>query len=374
MNLFSAFYAAMLSLAFLGGPACTAEPTTSPAAPPDPVIFSFAVTGDSRQDAKATGLTSQEKIWMQHTKPLARILREVQGQHPAALFFTGDMIMGYTTNRVAAERQYAYWRGMMSALLENGIYVVPVAGNHEMQVKTPNPDGGKPLKISSRTSENLWREFMGDLILDTNQWNRDAQAPVENWDLRNAPVVGGPDHIRSDQRQLSFSFDCRKIHFAVINTSAYQNDASAPVHWLAEDLARAKARGDRNFFVFGHEMAFTYQFGKTPETEGLDRHPGNARAFWQLIADYDATYFSGHEHLYHAMQPLHAGAHQPWQIICGAAGAPFDAAPGASRNPDDRLYAYALVQVHQSGRAELNAYGFDEHYGPTKLIEKIQIQ
>lgn len=346
----------------------------SPKSSHDPVIFTFAVTGDSRENPKAKDLSPQDKIWMQHTRSLARILREIEAQKPAAIFFTGDMIMGYTTNFVATKQQYAYWRGMMSAPLQDGIYVLPVAGNHEMQVKLPNPNGGKPLKVSSRACENLWRQYMGDLILDTNQWDQDVGSPVSNWDIHNTPVIGGPDHIESDQQQLSFSFDCRKMHFAVINTSAYDDDAHAPVHWLADDLARAKARGDRNFFVFGHEMAFTYHFGKTHKADGLDRHPKSAKAFWKLIQDYDATYFCGHEHLYHAMQPLHAGKHQPWQIICGAAGAPFDAKPGESQNPNDRLYAYALVQVHQSGRVEMSAYGFDEHFGLTKLIEKIEIQ
>lgn len=358
----------LLTWPLLGGEATTQN------AQPDNVIFTFAVTGDSRADAGATNLSPQDEIWMQHTKPLARILREVQAQKPNALFFTGDMIMGYSTNFIATEQQYAYWRGMMSAPLENGIYVLPVAGNHEMQVKLPNPTGGKPRKVSERECENLWRQYMGDLILDTNRWYQNVGAPVENWDINNAPAVGGPDRIQSDQRQLSFSFDCRKIHFAVINTSAYANDARPPVHWLADDLARAKVRGNRHFFVFGHEMAFTYHFDGQDKPDGLDRHPDTNDAFWKLIQSYDATYFCAHEHLYHAMQPPGPAGHLSWQIICGAAGAPFDAKPGQSKNPDDRDYGWVLVQVHQSGRVSLKACGFDEHYGQTKLLQSIELQ
>ncbi|MGH7952423.1 MAG: metallophosphoesterase family protein [Limisphaerales bacterium] len=342
--------------------------------PDDPVIFTFAVTGDSRQDAKATNLSPQAKIWMQDTKSLARILREVQEQKPNALLFTGDMIMGYSTNFAATKRQYAYWRGMMSAPLENGIYVLPIAGNHEMQIEVPNPAGGKPLKISRRECENLWREYMGDLILDTNLWNRLAGGPVENWDVNNTPPIGGADNIQSDQRQLSFSFDFRKMHFAIINTSAYEDNARAPVHWLADDFAKAKSRGDRNIFIFGHEMAFTYQFGGKNKAEGLDVYPDAAKEFWKLIQAYHATYFCAHEHLYHAMQPRNSGEHSSWQIICGAAGAPFDAKPGESSNPDDRKFAWVLVQVHRSGRVNMNAYGFDENFGPTKLIASIELR
>ena len=341
--------------------------------PDDPVIFSFAVTGDSRQNPEVPELSPQDKIWMQDTGPLCRIVREVQAQRPQALFFTGDMILGYTTNFVWTDRQYAYWRGLMSSLLQAGIYVVPVAGNHEVQIKLPNPDGGKPLKISEPRCENLWRENMGDLILDTNLWNRLTGTKVEDWDINNTPPVGGADKIQSDQRQLTFSFDIERMHFVAINTSAYKNDARAPVHWLAEDFSKAKARGDRDFFVFGHEMAFTYRFNDQVEAAGLDRHPKNDEKFWKLIEQYHATYFCGHEHLYHAMQPQKPTAEGAWQIICGAAGAPFDAKPGESQNPDDRDYAWANVQVHASGRVQMNAYGFDEHFGPTHLLQTLEL-
>ncbi|HTX20423.1 MAG TPA: metallophosphoesterase [Candidatus Aquilonibacter sp.] len=337
----------------------------------DPVIFTFAVTGDSRQDPKVAGLSPQEKIWMEDTKPLSRIVREIQARKPRVLFFTGDMIMGYSTNYDVTERQYAYWRGLMSALPETGIYLVPIAGNHEMQVELPNPSGGKPLKVCERECETLWRENMGDLILDTNLWNRLVGQPVTAWDINNTPPIGGADGIQSDQRQLSFSFDVGKMHFAVINTSAYDDDARAPVHWLAADLARAKARGDQNFFVFGHEMAFTYRFNSDIKADGLDQYPDSDESFWEVIQDYDATYFCGHEHLYHAMQPGGSGS---WQIICGAAGAPFDAKPGESKNPDDRDFGWLLVKVHASGRVQMDAYGFDEHFGPTKLFQSIELQ
>lgn len=355
------------------GIACFLVPMRARAKSTDPVVFTFAVTGDSRQNPHAKGLTPQQRIWMQDTKPFARILRQIQAKKPKVLFFTGDMIMGFTTNFAWTDRQYAYWRGMVSALLQNGIYVLPVAGNHEMQVKLPNPHGGKPLKVSERACENLWRQNMGDLILNTNLWNRLTGTQVKDWNVNNTPPIGGPDGIESDQRQLTFSFDVGKMHFAIINTSAYKDDARAPVHWLAADLAKAKARGDRNFFVFGHEMAFTYRFNKRVKAGGLDRHPKTDAAFWNLIQDYHATYFCAHEHLYHAMQPRATGPQGSWQIICGAAGAPFDAKPGESQNPQDRDYAWVLVKVHASGRVQMYAYGFNAHFGPTHLLQSIEL-
>jgi hypothetical protein len=242
-----------------------------------------------------------------------------------------------------------------------------------MQVKLPNPNGGKPLKFTERKCEDLWRENMGDLILDTNLWDRLTGMPAVNWNVNNTPTIGSPDGIQSEQQQLSFSFDVGKMHFAIINTSAYKDDARAPVYWLQEDLSRAKARGDRNFFVFGHKMASTYHFDDKVKASGLDQYPNNANAFWKLIQEYDATYFCAHEHLYHAMQPGGSGAGRSWQIICGGAGAPFDAKPGESSNPDDRDFAWVLVKVHAHGRVEMDAYGFDEHFGPTHLLQTIEL-
>jgi hypothetical protein len=341
----------------------------------DPVIFTFCTTGDSRGEATGPEVTTQDKIWLQHTKPLARIIREILPQKPNALFFNGDTILGQTTNAAVLDREYAYWRGMISALLESGAYVVPIAGNHEMQLVLKEKDGtNKAVKAAVPACEDAWRANMGDLVLDTNLWRQLTGFEVEAWDPAFAPVVGGPDHIVTDQRQLSFSFDCRKIHFAAINTDAVGNDSHAPVAWLAEDLVRAKKRGARHFFIFGHKMAFTYNYSEKTKTGGLDAFPENCDAFWKLAQDYDATYFTSHEHIYHSMQPRNSGAHHPWQIIAGSAGAPFDAKPGDSKNPNDRKYAWTLVKVHASGRVHLDAFGFDEHYGPTELLESIELE
>ena len=46
----------------------------------------------------------------------------------------------------------------------------------------------------------------------------------------------------------------------------------------------------------------------------------------------------------------------------------------ATLNPDtDRDYAWATVKVYRSGKVKVTAYGFDEHYGPTHVIQKVII-
>jgi len=344
--------------------------------PRDPVVFSFCTVGDSRADADDPALPAQDKIWLQNTKVLSRLILEIEAQKPNALFFNGDMIRGYSTNAHILNREYAYWRGMMSALLETCTYLVPVPGNHEVQIKLPTDPADPPIRVAQREGEEAWRDNMGELILDTNLWTRLVGHPPAAWDTNQAPPVGGPDAIRSDQRQLSYSFDYQQMHFAFINTDPYGNDSHAPVHWLDRDLAQAEARGNRHFFVFGHKMAFTYNYKPEMKAKGLDAFPEDARAFWSVIQNYHATYFCGHEHIYHAMQPQPAasGQRQSWQIIVGSGGSPFEALPGESQNPNDRMYVWAAVQVHRSGRIHMDACGFDEHFGPTHLIESIELE
>jgi hypothetical protein len=357
-------------------PSLAAEPEGISNAAPDPVVFTFVTVGDSRSDRKLPGINAHDAIWQQSTKALSRIIREAQAQKPNAFFFNGDMIMGYTTSEPELDRQYAYWRGMVACLFETGTYVVPVPGNHEMQIKIP-VKGGKPTddpaKVAQKECEDAWRANMGDLILDTNLWAQLTGAPVEAWNPANAPAIGGEDGIKTDQRGLTFSFDSKQIHFVVINTDAVGNDSHAPVHWLAEDFAGANQRGCRAICVFGHKMDQTYHFNPKFPAKGLDLFPENAAAFWKLIGDYHATYFCGHEHIYHAMQPEKNAGNESWQVIVGSGGSPFEAEPGASGNPNDRKYAWAFVKVFASGRMQMEVRAFDENYGPTETLETLEL-
>jgi hypothetical protein len=339
-------------------PAATSSAATQDSA--DPVILSFATVGDSREEDGAAYLNAQDKIWLQNTAVLARMTKEIQAEKNKLLFFNGDMIMGYKTEVNSLNRQYAYWRGMMAQLMENGVYVVPVPGNHEIQEKT-----AAGAKLARESNEQTWRDNMGDLIIDTNRWKNILGADIAAWDVTNAPPLKGADGMATDQRQLSYSFDFQGIHFVVISTDAVANDSKAPVAWLASDLAAAKARGVTRNFVFGHKMAFTYKYTSTVKAGGLDTNPDNQKAFWDLIEGYNATYFCGHEHIFNAMQPRG----KAWQVIVGSGGSPFDAKPGDSTNPDDYTYAWANVKVYRSGKVHVDVFGFDSSMGPTRLVK-----
>lgn len=336
------------------------------AAKPDPVQMSFATVGDSRVDA-ATAATAQDKVYLQNTKALTRILREIQAARPNALFFNGDMIMGYTADKTMIAREYAYWRGMTAGLMENGTYVVPVSGNHEIQFKGKDA-AGMTTKIATEENENLWRESMGDLILDTARWRAVSGIDATAYDVNNTPPVGGPDGNQTSQAQLTYSFDAGGNHFAVISTDLVGNDGHGPWHWLAEDLKQAKARGARRFFVFGHKPAYTYYYKVSVNADGMDMYPDNASAFWSVIEQYGATYFCGHQHIFNVQQPGLANGGKAWQVMVGSGGSPFTAKPGESSHPQDRMYAWAQVHVHASGKVRIEVYGFSDLFGKTRRL------
>lgn len=411
----------------------------------DTVVLTFATVGDSRQDNVSPDptqlpLTGQDQMWMQNTKAFSRILREISAKKANLFFFNGDMVLGYgnanpstavtdvpsvvNSDLVRFYTEYAYWRGMVATLMENGTYVVPVPGNHETQCRTATTaasvnsttgayvpqvicgtastgSGGTLVdslgsvnggKNALAQNENAFRANMGDLILD--QTRLPAMLPngltLANVDLADHsaldyPFVAGNAHVTAaaPQNQLSYSFDIGTSHFAVINNDVSGgNDNTAPVNWLQQDFAAAQQRGQTNFFVFGHKPAYTYNYaGNNGKAAGLDANAyttSNRDAFWAVIQAYGATYFCGHEHTFNMSQPLPAPSGSPvpasWQVLVGSGGSPFDPKVTTSGlAPTDRDYVYAIVNVYQSGNVVVSVYGFTAAYGPTKLIGQVSI-
>ena len=369
-----------------------------------PVVLTFSTVGDSRQDPitfdKASvgyTLSGQDAVWLQNTKAFVRILRSVQSQKASLLFFNGDMVhgygwagFGYTSNTAGSAitgptppatvadivnsdlvkfyQQYGFWRGMVAPAMETGTYVFPVPGNHETQCKAC----GKVAKVEN---ENAWAANMGDLVIDTARFTGIVGSAPQNVSL--GPAAGASaDGLTTDQSRLSYSFDAKGMHFAVINTDPVGKDAHAPTQWIAADLAAARSRGEKKMFVFGHKPAYTYAYlatGATPAS-GLDAAPGTTAerdAFWDVIEAYGATYFCGHEHIYNISQPRGAA----YQVLVGSGGSPFEAkSTDVTKNPaTDRDYAWATVRVHQDGGVDILGYGFDASFGPTQLLQQIYL-
>ena len=62
-----------------------------------------------------------------------------------------------------------------------------------------------------------------------------------------------------------------------------------------------------------------------------------------------------------------------WQVLVGSGGSPFDQSKALSPGEPvtDRYYAWANVKVYQSGKVEIDGYGFSDGYGPTKLLNQV---
>jgi hypothetical protein len=404
---------------------------TGIAAAADPVIFSFATVGDSRQDPTSPDATTllavnpltlaggpslsgtllpQDAQWLQNTKPIARILRTIQSEKPNLLFFNGDMIYGYGRPAVPTQwgtsaptlaqvvgsdlvfeyTQYAFWRGLVAPLFETGTYVVPVPGNHETQCNSKDTTSTSSIGCASgkhayAENENAFRANMGDLVTDlvTNLRFQTvsgfAAASVAGLTLASPAPASSPFNgpITGSQTDLSYSFDITTsagiLHFAIINTDPSGADGIAPADWLANDLGQAKSRGAVKFFVFGHKPAFTYQYNSAVAAGGLDVNVSYRNQFWKVITQYGATYFCGHEHIPHVdthADPTGTYTGTPYQVIVGSGGSPFDDTLGGSgasstepvpfENTWDRYYAWALVQIHQSGAVSLSVQGFGD--------------
>ena len=445
----------------------------------DPVVFSFASVGDSRQDPKKADPTTfiantspgtqggspnfsgtvlpQDQLYLQNSAAWSVIQQGIVSQGAQLLFFNGDMIYGYGRPILPKEwtgapvtwktpitsslnetvypdaffeyLQYAYWRGTVSTMFGDGTYVLPVPGNHETQCSsTASPYSSTSANPNCSTSinggkqayaenENAFRANMGDLIQDlvsnlrfsnvsgvfatnvTGLTAASSPGPANTVCTTpgatsstctysaGTPANNGP--ITGTQQDLDYSFDIAPagtgllLHFAVINTDPSGADATAPSDWLAGDFAAAAARAQAagltaRYFTFGHKAAFTYNYLPNLSPGGLDANgstsPNYRNLFWHVIAQYNATYFCGHEHVPNVQRfpDQIAGStitNTPYQVIVGSGGSPFDdTMTGSSPNftepseaaATDRYYAWALVQVHQSGAVTLNLSGFPD--------------
>ncbi|MCZ8513611.1 stalk domain-containing protein [Paenibacillus filicis] len=337
----------------------------------DKLLFSFSTVGDSRTEPNTWDVSAQDNKWLVNSKVMTRMANEMRGQQSKMLFFNGDMIMGYTPNSDVnvLNRQYAFWRGLASTIFENGMYVFPVAGNHEVQDRYTD-EKGKTVKKATKANEDTWRDNMEDVIIDEKRFAEILGEQVTGWDPSNTPKIG-MDNITTDQKQLSYSFDYKGSHFAIINTDPAGNDSHAPTAWLNSDLDKAKARGMKHSFVFGHKMAYYYQFDPAnPKSDGLEVDKAAADAFWKVIQDHNATYFSGHEHIFNISQPNGGKA---YQVLVGSGGSPFEATKPTG-NPTDRMYAWVTVKVYESGKVHIDAYGFDAFFGPTQNIKSWDLE
>jgi Calcineurin-like phosphoesterase len=326
--------------------------------------FSFAFTCDGRTGALGGGDTAVEGVNVKSAQVLAA---GIHNKKPEFLIFTGDLISGYTSSEADYRAQLQAWKRVYGGL---GHYI-PVytgMGNHESLLDA-FADGSRFDKQGDKSAEAVFAtEFVNP---------------------QNAPPPEAPG--LPTYKEAVYSFDYGNSHFCQLNSDYWHSNKSdtaggnpfgrllpGQIRWLEADLQAAKARGQKHLFVFVHEPAFPC--GGHPQDSlwegGKARGVAIRDRFWQIVSDAGVVaVFSGHEHNYSRTSidrttPVHLDRSpnpkfksRVWQIIQGAAGAPFY--PQEPTVPWSKsvkkfiapTWAYTLISV-QGDRVNLDTYSY----------------
>ena len=333
-------------------------------APKNDANFSFAFTCDGRTGALGGGDTAVEGI---NLKSAQAIAAGIHHKKPEFLVFTGDLISGYTSSEADYRAQLQAWKRAYGGL---GHYIPLYTGmgNHESLLDM-FADGSRFDKQGDKSAEAV---FATEFVNPTNS------PPPE------AP--GLPTY-----QEAVYSFDYGKSHFCQLNSDYWHSNRSdtaggnpfgrllpGQIKWLAADLTAAKARGQKHLFVFVHEPAFPAGGHVQDSLWGGGKEPGVTirDQFWQIISDAGVVaVFSGHEHNYSrtsidSKTPIHLDRSsnpkfksRVWQIIQGAAGAPFypqqKEVPwiGSVKKFVAPTWAYTIISV-RGDKVKLDTYSY----------------
>lgn len=323
--------------------------------------FSFAFFGCNRIDAKdyeahkldIPSSANPVQLKQNFDDILALELR------PQFVFALGDLVNNYgDDNGELLDKQLEAW----SKLLPDGITVVPVSGNHEMNRKHADA------KLANPATTGVW-----------NHWLiRHNYYPINP----NGPKAG-TENIADDQSRLSYSFTTEGQHFVVLNTDTRVTDkgvdgeskiAKIPVKWLENDLKSAeKDAFVQNIFVLGHRNLIDGRLAKGDAP--VDAEDAKAAlAIFKSSAKFRA-YLCAHVHANEATQlPDSFG----YQIIVGNGGSKLE----KGWHPlGGEYFGFGVIQCLPDGAVQFLNYkrpvptNYMEGPGvPAKLGEVLRIQ
>ncbi len=252
----------------------------------------FVAVGDSRGSSTGSG----------HNKLiLAEIVAAAICARAELVLFVGDLIYG-TGVADEIESDLSAWRETVGPLLDAGIEVYPVRGNHEIG------------------SIDSWRNIFGGDLPDS-----------------------GPD----GERHLTYAVNHENALF--LGLDLYVTPHRVNQEWIDEQLEGTSAQ---HVFAFAHEPAFS-----AGHADCLDDYPGNRDAFWRSLKGAGArVFFAGHDHFYaHARIGEGDAETDLHQYIVGTGGAPLVAVDDSydGDNGDatpilihsESAYGFLLVEV-----------------------------
>ncbi len=279
--------------------------------------FTFLVYGDSRSGSDCSG----------NQVHLSLVQRMANETDAAFVVHLGDMVTGYsnTTNWVqgGACTQAASTGSLktqLSPLTSKSpapglpTFVFPVVGNHDDSWG----EHWYPDSYGQGFCDVFPKTLMQQLIPNHTQ-----QPYFEDKTGRNFAILSDSafyDSMCSTTQAgvyptfMYYSFDYQHAHFSVLHVNTDYLDLEEcggcagnqsnyedyyyihQLHWLRADLDAAKARGQKEFFVFLHAPLLTTS----------DGHDANASAptLRKLFTQYGVTaVFSGHDHVYERSHP-----------------------------------------------------------------------
>lgn len=308
----------------------------------DPVTFSFVFFGCNRVDK--SDWHRKENPSSANLPQLRRTFKDIENikPMPKILFAVGDLVLGYKDDGGAEVRSQldAWIAEYRTSSLRGKIALVPMSGNHEVNVKV-----GDDRKESLATTA-IWNDWIKtNHLMPTNP---------------NGPKAGGPDNLADDQSTLNFSFDAGGMHFVCLNTDTRVSSGIigyVPANWANEDIKKASLAG-KPTFVLGHRNIVA------PETSKGDA-PIEPESGSLLIKGMESGlnvigYLCAHVHAWDVTKvskkfPL------PFQIVAGNGGSPLE----KDWNPSGgTTYGFALIEAHKSGLVTLTPY-----FRPAKDVE-----
>ena len=302
-----------------------------------------AFLGDSR-GAAAGALQAVEGT---NRKMIRRLLVQAERADVDLICFGGDLIDGYTDKPEHYAGQLAAWKKAAECIGPR-VPIYEGMGNHEMLADDFSaPDRGLTSAFRDRAgAESSETLFAAAFVSPEN-----GPAPP--------PGEGAQPFIEN-----VYSFDAGPVHVVALNNTydvsshpdrfgGYREGwlPDEQLAWLDDDLAAARAAGQKEIFVYAHEPAFPcgghsgdgmYWGGRRPEVLEMRGR------FWRILMEHRVRIVGfGDEHNYSRLrvdERMGPNYTVPvWQIVSGGVGAPFYAQemhlPWA-----DKLSAFSTVQ------------------------------
>lgn len=295
----------------------------------------IGIIGETRGDVSTAEAFNQEV--------LVKLVEMLKRKKVQAIFFTGDMVMGWT--KLTAELKAAG-----SGAKPPPIYMPDrsLAGDKEIAKKYIS--NAQSLKEQLDSFTKVLHETVG-------------HQQIAFFPLMGTHEAIGPDaaqifrqefHLESsapfDPHAVAYTVSAGDAFFVVISTDYYSPSGETLVsHHLSPELMRwveqmlqAGAKTHKYLFVMGHEPAFSTAsiFSGYP---GLDDDQSQRDFFWGLLKEYGVlAYFSSQERLYDR-----SNRQGVWQIVSGGGGAPLEAKGGSNA-----FYHSLLLTIPPAGSAD----------------------